>query len=286
MSNNCEVCGTSIPSYRKFCSKSCYGESISNRIERNCGICGNEFTTVPSRNTEYCSRDCAGVARRTSEEVPCENCGEYVLKEQNEINRGNNNFCSNSCHNEYQRKQNAKTCKNCGEKYNGGGKSRKFCSRECFGEYNRVKKVQVDCPECNSVSLVYPSYKEKYKNVFCSSECRSSWLKENSLFSTDNPRYTDGKYNGFGSNWIRQRNKEIKNSNNKCKLCGKNEEENGRDMSVHHIIPRKLFKKSTHFSLEDSNKQGNLISLCRSCHMKAENGSIKKCELYKNNYES
>lgn len=277
MSNNCGVCGTSIPSYRKFCSKSCYGESISNRIERNCDICGNEFTTVPSRNTEYCSRDCAGVARRTSEEVPCENCGEYVLKEQNEIKRANNNFCSNSCHNEYQRKQNAKTCKTCGKKYNGGTKNSKFCSHECFGEHKKVEKVETSCPECDSVSLVYPSYKEKHKNVFCSSECRSSWLEENSLFSTDNPRKSSGPSGyrkEFGSNWQKMRKKALERDNYTCQNCSKTEEENGRSLSVHHITPRKLFIEDEHISVEQSNVLCNLVVLCRSCHMKAESGVI------------
>jgi len=276
MSNTCGVCDSSIPSYRKYCSKSCYGESISNKIERECGICDEEFETTPSKNKKYCSKECSGLANRNRKIVTCENCGEKIVKEKNQVNDSGKDFCSKDCHNEYQKEQNSNTCKNCGEKYYYGGSKSKFCSKKCSGQYRSVEKVGVECPECNEESFVYPSYRKKYENIFCSSDCRSSWLEENSYFSSENnPMLKDGVKSEFGSNWKKMRKKALERDDYVCQHCSKTEKENGRSLSVHHITPRRLFIEDNNMSVEQSNVLCNLVALCRSCHMKAEHGVIE-----------
>jgi 5-methylcytosine-specific restriction endonuclease McrA len=273
MSKTCGVCGISIPSHKKFCSKSCYGKSLSDKLQRNCKICEKKFETTPSKDQKYCSKKCAGIARTTSKEIDCENCNKTITKEPNEIKRSENNFCSPKCHNEHQR--NMKECNECGAEYYGGGKNREFCSTKCFGKSKRVKKIEKECPECNEISLVYPHYSKKHDNVFCSSSCRSDWLEKNSLFATDNPNYKDGKYNGFGSNWHKKREEALERDNYVCQNCSKTKEENGRSLSVHHIKPRSEFIQNENTEVEESNKLSNLVTLCRGCHMKAEHNNIK-----------
>jgi 5-methylcytosine-specific restriction endonuclease McrA len=55
----------------------------------------------------------------------------------------------------------------------------------------------------------------------------------------------------------------------RCQHCGKTQKQNGRSLDVHHIRPFRLFDNYT-----DANELDNLISLCMSCHGKAEHGVI------------
>jgi len=75
--------------------------------------------------------------------------------------------------------------------------------------------------------------------------------------------------------WQRKRN-EIKNRDlNLCRWCFLiNHKITTDDLSVHHIIP---LEKDLSLRLAD----GNLISLCRKCHEKAEKGLISADELRK-----
>lgn len=274
--STCEFCGDEVSSHKKFCSKSCYGKSISNSIDRVCELCDTEFTTVPSRDKKYCSRKCFGKDNRNGRFVDCSNCGDAVWKEQNEIERSDNNFCSNSCNNEFQENKITTKCDNCeNEIKHRPSNSRRFCDASCFGEY-MSKKVERNCSNCDNIVKLVPAYSNKYENTFCDKNCMGEWMSENSLFATDeNPNLKDGRYGDFGSNWLEVRDKVIEKFDNTCAHCGMGKESNGRNMSVHHIKPRSEFINSDEHKVEESNKMSNLVALCRGCHMKAEHGNIE-----------
>lgn len=71
----CKVCGIEFyvrknqPNSNMFCSKECYSVHQTKKTIINCPICNKEFYTVPSDITygtgKYCSKKCAGIARRT-----------------------------------------------------------------------------------------------------------------------------------------------------------------------------------------------------------------------------
>jgi hypothetical protein len=272
----CKYCGDAVPKSQKFCSKECYGEYISNTIDTECDFCDEVFEAKPSKNRKYCSRECFGKGNRNGELADCANCGESVWKEQNEIERSDNLFCSKECNSDFQRKSSTTKCKNCSDSVTHlPSKEREFCSRQCSAKYRR-ERVTVNCSYCNYNIEVTKGYQEKHNAIFCGDECRSDWLSENSLFSTDdNPKLNDGTYSNFGSNWPQTRIDIVEKYNNRCANCNKSAEENGRDMSVHHITPRRHYINSDDCSLEDANREDNLVALCRSCHMKAEYGSIE-----------
>lgn len=46
-----------------------------------------------------------------------------------------------------------------------------------------------------------------------------------------------------------------------CRECGRTPEENGRALDVHHLDP---------FRFSGDNSMDNLVALCRSCHMRAD----------------
>lgn len=71
----CSQCGksiTRIPSRIKdnnYCSKRCLGDSLSNRVDRICEICGTAFIAFPKDvrrgQARYCTRKCFGIALST-----------------------------------------------------------------------------------------------------------------------------------------------------------------------------------------------------------------------------
>lgn len=59
----------------------------------------------------------------------------------------------------------------------------------------------------------------------------------------------------------KQRAQEIRHRDKVCRHCGKTAQENGRALDVHHIVP---------YHISHDNSHENLITLCRSCHAKAD----------------
>ncbi len=57
----------------------------------------------------------------------------------------------------------------------------------------------------------------------------------------------------------------------RCRNCGKTQQENGRRLSVDHILPRRWF--ADHVKADDP---ANLVSRCASCHGKKTAGAERK----------
>jgi hypothetical protein len=238
-----------------------------------CELCGEPFEHKPSRNRKYCSKGCKGRDSRTRVTKECDECGEEVEKEPNEIERSTNVYCSRKCNIESQINDEIE-CRHCGKNFKPDMYTRKYCSKLCSAKDRRNRNV-VSCAYCSNTFERTKGYTERYNNMFCSAECRSSWMSENSLFAINNPNEKDGRYSGFGSNWIEWRSKIRERADGNCENCGKTSEKNGRKLSVHHIEPRSKFINDDERVVEDSNNWNNLTALCRSCHMKAEHGKIE-----------
>ncbi|MCK6625337.1 MAG: DEAD/DEAH box helicase [Anaerolineae bacterium] len=69
--------------------------------------------------------------------------------------------------------------------------------------------------------------------------------------------------NDYGPNWAGQRRAARARDGYRCQMCGL--PERGREHDVHHKIPFRTFT-----SYEPANQLSNLITLCRSCHRRAE----------------
>jgi hypothetical protein len=78
----------------------------------------------------------------------------------------------------------------------------------------------------------------------------------------------------FGSNWPQMREKIIARDNESCLRCGMTRETHrdqfGRDLPVHHRIPRRRFYNDPDLSVEESNVPNNLLTLCIPCHRRLE----------------
>jgi 5-methylcytosine-specific restriction endonuclease McrA len=91
----------------------------------------------------------------------------------------------------------------------------------------------------------------------------------------ENPRWKGGYDPYYGPNWSEQRKNVLKRDNHSCRRCGKNQKELGREPDVHHIEPLRKFKEDDEIKWSVANSKDNLVSLCKSCHIKIENMPLK-----------
>lgn len=76
--------------------------------------------------------------------------------------------------------------------------------------------------------------------------------------------------NDRGPNWSSQRQKALLRDGKRCQICGKKVNRTQYDYGVHHIRPFRGFGGD----YVSANQLANLITLCRSCHMRVERGSL------------
>lgn len=89
-----------------------------------------------------------------------------------------------------------------------------------------------------------------------------------------NPQWKHGLFHKSwygGSNWGQSR-KKVRQRDQVCQNCGSDRSESLLD--VHHIVPLWCFELDETLSVDDAHHLGNLILLCRSCHIQAEDGDL------------
>lgn len=133
-SQPCAYCGTPFPTYeswltsptgKKYCSPKCGNEDRKAKRARVCKNCSKDFLAWgESRETSYCSKECAYAARRA--DVPCTYCGEMFNKQRCHVRTAN--YCSTECRAASEKERKSKyypgTCIHC-----GGGTTRKEYTR-------------------------------------------------------------------------------------------------------------------------------------------------------------
>ena len=101
----------------------------------------------------------------------------------------------------------------------------------------------------------------EHTNEFCSVKCRSEFKRE--FLSGENaPDWVGGPQTYRGRSFTDARVLVILSQKGKCNECGTFK---GNSLPVHHIKPFREFD-----SVEDANRESNLVGLCQSCHMKIE----------------
>lgn len=151
--------------------------------KKKCKECGVEFQGQKT-STKFCSKPCAGKAKRTSYKKRCKGCNKTFVTKPS----ANSKFCSKNCVN-----QNAKgrlkvnriekCCEFCGNKFKITpskeqiriktlGVGARFCSSKCVGAFKSAQfkhpPVNRKCEHCKKDFTVEKPCK---KNRFCSNEC-------------------------------------------------------------------------------------------------------------------
>ena len=147
------------------------------------------------------------------------------------------------------------TCRRCGATL--GSPGRVYCSRLCKDEAQR-RPASFKCGACGRTVSTYQSQARKRK--YCSHECYRKHFNGAFFSGSNNGNWRGGKALSYGPGW-KTIKAEIRSRDVVCQGCGKTPEDNGRALDVHHLDP---------FRFSGNNSMDNLVALCRSCHMRAD----------------
>lgn len=296
--------------YGKWQSSNIRGEtnpSWKPPVSVECAKCGTTFEVLPSdaKRRRYCSTECAGVSKFPDVKVQCHWCSKSLERPHWWANRQERHFCDMKCKGHWQSTQTGENanaykgtmvqvlCSHCGkiverDPSKVGRNDNFFCSPECLNEWraihmrrennpNWVEPIITQCAFCGSLLERNPSRVgvTERKVHFCSKDCRYGWMS-NALSGENSPHWKGGTIRYYGPNWNRQRQRARKRDNHTCQHCGITRQELGRELHVHHIQSFRSFDylPGENENYRQANRLANLISLCPSCHKRAEHGQI------------
>lgn len=200
----------------------------------------------------------------------CAYCQKTFTTFPSRIKRGGGKYCSVECHNAAQTLKVKCNCNVCGKEIvvkrlrYVSNISGNYCSLECFRVYQKQNYLTLECLNCKNIFFSKPS-KVKYKRNFCSRKCHREYSRgENSLL------YMGGGIRYRGVNWRKQRDAAHKRDGGVCQYCHHLPRKGSRLNAVHHIKPFRTFNGD----YIAANDLSNLITLCHTCHRKAESGVI------------
>lgn len=206
-------------------------------MKKICQQCGKEFFPInerPSRPAKYCSRKCSHKAHTTRVTLICR-----------------------QCNTSFERKSYMATWSQ---------ERGPFCGFQCYGKWQKINllgvrrnRVNVTCYTCGQSFEKVPSALSKRN--FCSRICFGKWRASSEWTGRNNPSWKGGHYDYRGENWGKQSALARKRDNNTCQHC----QDINNILHVHHITPFRLFD-----DYRNANKLDNLITLCNSCHQKAD----------------
>lgn len=224
----------------------------------------------------------------------CPQCDEQFYSEHQK------KYCSESCRDEsvsfagranpnYSGGKDEATCDLCGEtfEYYPSAKEGKYCptcvAEETWQEIPDIEgsknprwnggKTELECAVCETTFERYPSNVTGEVSL-CGRTCRREWLSD--TFSGEgHPNWKGGGNGEYGKRWNAVRERALERDDFQCRICGTTKSEMGRNPDVHHITPVRAFVESERLDREDAHFLENVISLCISCHRKAEFGEIE-----------
>ncbi|MFB6104637.1 MAG: HNH endonuclease [Halobacteriaceae archaeon] len=231
---------------------------------RSCAQCSTRFFS--SHEKKYCSDECLEAAAPYAGEK-------------------NANF---------QGKREHTTCESCGEgfTYYPSEKPGLYCS-QCVeaGGWRTVPglegedsprwkggKVDVECEICGESIERFPSEITSEVTV-CSEDCQAKWLSA-AFEGEGHPNWAGGPSSSYGTGWNRVRTEALQRDGYACQICGKDKAAIGRNPDVHHIVPVRWFRNEDGFEERDAHTLENVVSLCVSCHRRADHGRISREALY------
>jgi len=161
-------------------------------------------------------------------------------------------------------------CPNCDSLFETTPTGTKYCSQSCYFEdldmptgedHWSYSRVEIECENCAEVFTVANINSDQRK--YCS---RSCFTEDHDFVSgEDHPCWNENRrYRQNGKLWKRTRRDCRARDGYQCQICGVDEPDD-QQHDVHHLIPVRYFEDSA-----DAHTLGNVVTLCRSCHMQWE----------------
>lgn len=235
-------------------------------VDRVCITCGKQFSIPKSQiktpnSGKCCSAKCRSTSQRNRVVRICKTCGVQFEMKVSDLNYGRGDYCSKPCFNLAQTVYADITCPVCGNNFRPV-KEKKYCCKACatIGTRDRVVKHCSVCGQSFERSRIH-SQSSKYCSRKCSGIGRSG---------VNSPLWNGG-HNWFrGKNWGRQRDLARKRDGGICQICHARPKRGQRKFGIHHITPYRLFDGD----YITANDLSNLVTLCPSCHKKADLGRL------------
>lgn len=190
--------------------------------------------------------------------VSCATCGKDFRVSPSKLKISARLFCSRECCNTARRQQQTVICSHCGIAFDLPpnrieGTKHFYCSQKC-----RNLQEERCCIICGKSVLVH-RFRASQERVYCSRACQHVGL---SRFNAreNNATWKGGRVPTRGTNWGIVRRTILDRDDYRCRLCG-----SYADLHVHHLTPVRYFAAP-----ETANDAFNLVTLCRSCHGRAE----------------
>lgn len=199
----------------------------------------------------------------------CEICNKEFSARPIDIKRGGGRFCSIKCLGIHRRSAVEKHCEVCGKSFRaipyhikrGTGR---FCSHKCYHK-SLVTQTERICQTCGKVFMTFQCKVTEHTGLYCSKACQHEGMK-----GDKNPVWRGGHTHYRGANWNEQRDAARKRDGNICQSCHRKQRRGEKAFHIHHIIPFRFFNGD----FQSANDLSNLITLCPTCHKKAEFGVI------------
>ncbi|ELY70254.1 HNH endonuclease [Natrinema versiforme] len=130
------------------------------------------------------------------------------------------------------------------------------------------ERVVVGCEACGADLEVRPArLDEQERGFFCTLDCYGDWLSEHVVGPAHHQ--WDGGPIDYGRTWWRIRRQALERDEYECQHCGAEKATLGRNPDVHHVRPVRSFDDP-----EAAHTMANVVTLCRPCHRRAEDGQI------------
>lgn len=134
-------------------------------------------------------------------------------------------------------------------------------------------KRSLECVVCEKSVERYPSNVSEV--TVCGDACRRRWLSD-SFTGAGHPNWAGGGNGAYGTGWSAVRRQALERDDYQCVVCDASPEALGRNPDVHHLVPVRSFIESKEHTREDAHFLDNVVSLCISCHRKADFGKISR----------
>ncbi len=240
---DCPTCGTSLTTERGMRQHhtKVHGQPLPNRTCKGCGV---EFYDPKSRRKF------------------CDDCNPNAGEHNGHWKGGKETATCKSCNSAFEYYPSDKPgvyCPDCVETADGLLPE---------NPSQKGERITTECRTCGAALEVRPRLLEKRtQGCFCSRECHGEWLSEN-VVGPDHHQWEGGPIE-YGRSWWRIRRQALERDDYECQHCGSGRDEIGRNPDVHHRRPVRSFDR-----LEQAHTMDNVITLCRSCHRRAEDGTI------------
>jgi 5-methylcytosine-specific restriction endonuclease McrA len=134
-----------------------------------------------------------------------------------------------------------------------------WCNERCEFLASRGAPTEAtECVSCGREFLVLVNRRSTRR--YCARSCVPITAGRTANFGPKNGNWRGGRAMYYGPGW-KAIKKQVRDRDRVCRHCGKTPGENSRALDVHHISP---------FRYSHDNSLDNLIALCRSCHMRAD----------------